>query len=241
MFQSEPGVIKVLRPKNSVAGISLLKRRAWYEGDPAPDPAPNPAPSPASGTGGSDMGKTFTQDDLNRIVGERAARAKEAAIADLLKELGMDNADTLKAKVKAQADAEAAQLSELDKANKKAADLEAKLKEAQDSAAKATQERMEERRNTAILTALTAGGSKKAQSVLNLLIAEHAADVQAAMGDDGTLDSKKVEALVTLAKKEYDGLFGTTNPGSQSHSGGKNPTPDSKLKDEIRKQIRVRY
>src|SRR3990167_691925 len=121
MFQSEPG-FKTLRTSRASA-INLLKRRAWYADEPVEEiPAPETPPAKS----GETAGKTFTQEQLDKLLGERAARAREAAIADLVKELGFDSADTLKAKAKAAAEAEAAQQTELEKAQKRIADLEKK-------------------------------------------------------------------------------------------------------------------
>ena len=61
-------------------------------------------PQPAGG-----QSRTFTQEQLDAIVGERATRAKSAAINDLLGELGFEKADELKALVQSareQADAQ---------------------------------------------------------------------------------------------------------------------------------------
>lgn len=234
MFQSEPGY-KALRTYRAGA-IDLRQRRAWYaegegEGSTETDTTQD--------KGGQHAGATFTQADVDRIVGERAKRAKDAAVADLLKELGLDSADALKAKVKAAADQEAAQLSELEKAQKRIADLEKKAQEAETKAAEATRLALEKERDSAIREALKE--AKNPAKVLTLLLASHKADVAGVMAEDGTLDAKKIGDLVTKAKKEYPEDFQSSNPGSQSHSGGRNPQPDQKLKDEIRKQIRVRY
>lgn len=85
-------------------------------------------------------GKTFTQSDVDRIVGERAKRAEESAIGSLLKDLGFEKTEDLKtlvADAKKRADAEK---SELDKANEQIATL-AKAKDAADQERAAAIER----------------------------------------------------------------------------------------------------
>jgi len=77
-------------------------------------------PQPAGG-----QSRTFTQEQLDAIVGERATRAKSAAINDLLSELGFEKADDLKALVKA---AKERQASEQTEAQKLQAQLEAAQK-----------------------------------------------------------------------------------------------------------------
>lgn len=72
----------------------------------------------SQGTGGTQGGggeAKFTQADVDRIVGERATRASESAVSKLLKELGFEKPDELKAAVKAHKDAEDAKKSELEK------------------------------------------------------------------------------------------------------------------------------
>lgn len=77
-------------------------------------------PQPAGG-----QSRTFTQEQLDAIVGERATRAKGAAISELLGELGFERADDLKALVKA---AKERQASEQTEAQKLQAQLEAAQK-----------------------------------------------------------------------------------------------------------------
>lgn len=58
----------------------------------------------------------MTQLDLDTIVGERARRAKKTAISDLLGELGVENADELKAVFEAHKAAQEAEKTDLQKA-----------------------------------------------------------------------------------------------------------------------------
>lgn len=231
MFQfSEPG-FKALRT-NRDGAINLRQRRAWSADETLEETPAKETPPPKSG---ESAGATFTQADLDRIVGKTRKEARETGIAEFLKDLGFEKPDDLKSMVTAFKSADEAEKSELEKAQKRIADLEKAKVEAETAATKAQQERMEERRNAAILTALT--GAEKPQSVLNLLLVEHAADVTALMAEDGTIDAKKVGALADKAKKEYAGMFKSGNPGSQSHSGGKTPMPD---KENLLKQIRAK-
>lgn len=219
---TQPHYLITIRPRTAPAP-RLHKRRAWYDSEPADAPPAEPAPTPDTSPGNSEgtPGATFTQADLDRIVGERAKRAKEAALGDFLKELGFEKPDDLKALVTSAKEAEAAKLSELEKAQQRIAQLEADAEKARAEAQQALQARMEERRNSAILTALK--GAEKPQSVLNLLHAEHADDVAKVMSEDGTLDSKAIDALVKKAQAEYAGLFKPGAPGSGSHAGSNLP------------------
>lgn len=105
-----------------------LDRTMWAtdEGDSGGTAAP-----PAGG-----QGRTFTQEQLDMIVGERATRAKGAAISELLGELGLEKADDLKALVKAaraKADSEQTEAqrltAQLAEAQKREATTAARLRE----------------------------------------------------------------------------------------------------------------
>jgi hypothetical protein len=65
-------------------------------------------------------GKTFTQEELDALFAQRATQARNSALSDLFKELGVENADSLKAVIKAAKDADDAQKTELQKAQDKA-------------------------------------------------------------------------------------------------------------------------
>jgi len=72
-----------------------------------------------------DESRTFTQDEVNQFVAERAKRARSAAVGDLLKELGYERVEDLRAAIRAQREAEDAGRSELEKAQARIAALEA--------------------------------------------------------------------------------------------------------------------
>jgi hypothetical protein len=69
-------------------------------------------------------GKTYTQEELDRMFGDRAKRAADAARADMLKDLGVDDPEALKALLKKQKEADDAQKSELQKVAEQLAESE---------------------------------------------------------------------------------------------------------------------
>lgn len=73
---------------------------------------------------GGQTSKTFSQEDVDRIVAERARHAKSSALGDLLKDLGFEKADELKAAIAKQREAEAAGKSELERTRELLATLE---------------------------------------------------------------------------------------------------------------------
>ena len=78
-------------------------------------------------TGDQGENATFSQDDLNRAAGNARAQGRQAAIRDLLADLGVEKIDDLKAGFKAFRDAEDRRKTELDRANEKASTLEARV------------------------------------------------------------------------------------------------------------------
>ena len=96
--------------------------------EPAGETTPPATPAtPATGTApGStgEPGKTFTQEDVNRISGEVRTSAKKTAVNDLFTELGVENKDSL-ANIIAKANDDAqANMTELQKVNTKVTELE---------------------------------------------------------------------------------------------------------------------
>ena len=237
MFQSEPGVI-TLRTRRAGA-VNLRQRRAWYadeddkgEGDAETTTDTQPVKKGSGGQGESE--RTFTQADVDLYLGNARKQARDSVTNELLKELGFEKVDDLKAMVttaKAQAEAE---LTELEKRDKEIERLKVEAQQHKEAAAKAQQSIMEERRNTAILSALKQ--AEKPQSVLNLLLIEHAEEVAGLMDAEGVIDPKKVEALAKKALTEYPGMFRSGGPGSLSNAGGRTPLADKEsLLDKLPK------
>lgn len=209
--------------------INLSKRRCWYADDPPPasdDATPtDPPETPPAKTGDTGPGTpAFTQADVDRIVGERAKRAKETAVNELLKELGFEKADDLKMIIDTERQRKEQEMSEVEKLQTKIQQLETQTQEAKAAQQQAEQAALATRRDSAIMTALV--GVEKPQSVLTLLQTEHTDQVAAVLTDAGTVDDKAVTQLVEIAKQDYAGMFTKQNggPGTGSHSGGKTPT-----------------
>lgn len=76
--------------------------------------------------------KTFTQADVDRIMGETRRTGRQAGINEFLKELGVDSPDTLKATLAEAKKAREASMTEAERANARIAELE---KQAQEAAA----------------------------------------------------------------------------------------------------------
>lgn len=80
--------------------------------------------TPAGGQSADAQGRTFSQEDVDRIVAERARHAKSSALSDLLKDLGFEKPDDLKEAVAKQREVEAASKTELERAKEQLAALQ---------------------------------------------------------------------------------------------------------------------
>ena len=78
-------------------------------------------------TGGQGSSGAFTQEDLNRAAGNARAQGRQAAIRDLLGDLGIEKLDDLKAGFKAYRDAEDRRKSDLEKAREQVSTLESQI------------------------------------------------------------------------------------------------------------------
>lgn len=181
--------------------------------------------------------KTFTQADVDRIVGERAKRAEESAIAALLKDIGFEKADDLKAMIKAAKARDDAEKSELQKAQ----DAIAALTKAKENAEKERSEAIEKAGVTLMRAAVMAEASKPEYRIRPEALADVWTFIDRSgikpkeSANGGSADGEYTgigEALKALTKAkpylaiEGDGR-GTPRPGQR--------TPGDKTKPEPRK------
>lgn len=203
----------------------MLKNVIWFD-------------APVEGGGGNPNGgggkpedkpadKTFTQADVDRIVGERAKRAEESAIGALLKDLGFEKPDDLKALVADAKKRSDAEKSELDKANEHIATL-AKAKEAADK------ERADaiERANVTLMRAAVMAEAAKAdyrikpEALADVWTFVDKSSIKPKDGADGEYTGIG-DALKALAKsKPY--LVQDGNGHGTPRPGARQPAPQSK-------------
>lgn len=170
-----------------------------------------------SGGGGNDQPRTFTQAELDRIVGERLARERDR----------YGDYDALKEKASKLDEIEAANQTELEKAQK-----------AQEAAQRQLEELKAREQRRAVSDAIRAEAIKAnavdADAVVALVLANHDLKV----GDDGKVAG--VDEVIAALTESNKRLFGTSNgqpdPDQGARSGGrptqltrdalKNMTPD---------------
>lgn len=244
MFDSQPGLFIIIRRPG---GESLAKRRCWYEGDG--ENKPNEAASDketkddgkgsGSGTGtsagqsgGQNQPETFTFTASQ--LAERLNREVVKTLNNTYSELGVKNLDELKTVVSEFAKLKDGDKTESKKLSDKIADLEKKQKEAEDRAQKAESASRLEKRNTKLLTAFK--DAEHPADVIVWLEANAKTDLDAVQGEDGTVDDKKVQALVDRVRKERPTFFKKQGPGSLSNRDGSPASLDEKKKEEARRQ-----
>jgi DNA-directed RNA polymerase beta subunit len=221
----------------------LWKRGFYFDGDKgtgggAPDPAkPDPAPGgdadpggEPGGTGGSGGTGTFTQADVDRIVGDRVKRAGKTAVADLLKALGFEKQEDLKTLVDKQKAAADAEKSELDKAKQKALEEEQKRQTAEQQLQRERVDRLIEREATSL-------GFADVTDAVALVDRAQIAE------EEGKVTGVKEALTALLTAKPHLKKQGTTDPNPApgggvpaSPAGGKQPPAKSPTEEEKRKK-----
>ena len=228
----------------STATISLRQRRRWFDGDGTPPPVPDPAagdsakpkkPDDKSGT--QPPVKTFTQEELDSIVGNRSKESRQAAVNELLKKLGLDSEDDLVKKVAEHKKAEEARLSEAEKLTKRADTAEAEKAEALKKLAVSEAARLRDRLENAVLLAAKDALAVHADDVWLWLNTNMSDDLTKAIGDDGKVNDKQIESLIGKVKEARPTYFEAQrrSPGSPSNHGGHVPDPAAPVKQQAAK------
>lgn len=198
--------------------------------NPTQTTPPETLPGKNEGQGEAGSKPTFTQEQLDKIVGERAVQAKKSALSDFLKELGLENPDDLKKIITERQQQEQASKTELQKAQDQAKTADDKYKALQQQLDAEKAARMADKRNAAVVTAAQKARANAPDDVV-LWASAHLPDELAKTIDaDGNIDEKAVNALIELVRKERKEWFGGTGPGSPSNAGGRTPEPSADAK-----------
>jgi len=187
--------------------IKQLGRTMWAPGDQGEGGATGTPP--AGGSDGSGE-RTFTQAQLDAIVGERATRAKSAAINDLLSELGLEKVDELKALVQSAREQADKQKSETQK-------LQEKLAEYEKKEASWAQQRREQALQIAVQAAAQKVGIVDAEVALALVRGQITFDDKGAPVEVEKAVSELAQAKPYLRAGAGNSV-NPTNPGRQGGS-----------------------
>lgn len=199
-------------------------------------PAPNEVPVTSQG---KDEGQgTFTQADVDRIVGERAKRAQETARKALLEDLGLSDVDSLKSLVEDARKRKEADMTEAEKARAELEKAQAKIQEAQAELARMKAQQIESARASTIKRALQSSGAQDVDELHILINAQKSDALNAIFSDGGTdADDAKLQAFVKQAQSDYARYFASAGAGSPSNAGGISPTSKAKALQEAQREI----
>jgi hypothetical protein len=211
-----------------LGGLSLRNRRTWFTdppppaGDPPPAPPVKPTPPPPA-----EDAPTLTQKQVDAIMGNTRKEASAAALSALAKELGYDSVDDMKAAAKEAKDLRDKNMSELDKATKALAKVEAEKADALALIETERAARLADRVNTRIENLARAAKASNPEDVVDFLRSKRAEDVAGLVDKDGKIDDKAAEKMVADVKKDRPSWFAVSGPGSPSNKDGRPPQPDS--------------
>lgn len=172
------------------------------EQDPAETTPPaTPPPPPSAGTT-----HTFTQEQLDALLGQKAAQAQRSSTNKLLEEFGFANKAEADKFIKDMREQQRAQMTEAERAT-------AEAKDAKAAADKALADIATERHTTAVERALIVAGAPvdKAARMVSMVTVDQGSDAAA------------ITAAVEACKGDFPALFGSTSPrppGSEPAGGG---------------------
>lgn len=190
---------------------------------PAAQNTPAQQPGTDGENSGSSNGAKFTQEHMNAEIGKARKDAREAAIADVLKELGLTSKDDLKSTIAEAQKLKQSQMSEIEKAQ---AERDAIIKERDTLLSRLTE------RETAFRQREIRGAVEKATTAMKVsdfdaiyLWAEkhHSDALNAIMAEDGAIDTKALDKLLDAVKKDKPVYFTppVQVPGSRSNNDGR--------------------
>ncbi len=169
---------------------------------------------------------------------ERLDRAKSGAVGELLKALGFEKPEDLKASLDQAKQLQQAQMSEAQKAQALATEADAKRKQAEEQLAdtnRKLQEAEAQRRKDlvdgAISLAAKEAGAEHAEDVVTWARLNKPADDLAKLVDEaGKVAADPTKKLIDEAKAARPSWFSVKGPGSPSSRGGRAPEPDADAK-----------
>jgi hypothetical protein len=191
-------------------------------------------------TGQTATEPSFTQDDVNRLVGKTRKEAREAAKLALLEELGIDDLSAIKTVLKQAKEREDAELSETQKLERelqaerqRAAQIEADMQRLRD-------EQVASKREAAFKQAVTKAGGQDVNRLFILVNAEKSADFTNLFDEQGVVDDKSMDAFIKQVQADYSNYFATAGAGSPSNAGGIAPSSQTNQKD-LEKELKRKF
>lgn len=229
-------------------GMRLHKRRAWFDDSDETDAAPGNSgedqatPGNQAGTGTTPV--TSGQDtpadneqDAYPWLGERLDRARQSAIKELLKALGVSDADALKQQLQELTTIKQERMSEQEKLQAALEKAQQKAEEAERRAGELAAQAIRDRATAAIREAAAKANAQFPEDVVTWAVSNDV-DFADLLDDGGKVKADAVQALIDQARKERPTWFGGSTPGSPSNAGGRTPEPDKKARQEASENVR---
>lgn len=226
----------------------MLHRNITYRlmntDEPTATPPDAPTPTQPDTSQGDNEGAsepTFTQAELDKIVGERAKRAKESTQSQILEQLGVDSLDSIKALLDEAKKRKEAEMSEVEKALATADKERAEKEAAKQQLADLQAQIIANKRENAFKDAIRKSGGSSEDDLYILVQAKMKDELSGAFDDNGVADDKQLEALVKQVQSAYGNYFATSGAGSPSVSGGQVPTSITEATKAAEKDIQKKF
>jgi hypothetical protein len=203
-----------------------------YEVDSTNGTATDTQPTKA---GQAEPEKLFSQEDLDKHMGSARKAGKETAIKALLEELELDSPDTLKTLVKRLKEKEESEKSEAQKLADKLVQAEKDLQAEKQARLDSEKLRLLDKRDSVLKALLS--NAHDSEGVLIILKAKYADKVASLILDNGEVDSKEAEKLVSDYKANNAYQFKGDSKGSPSNAEGRLLKPQSEVNKEVEKDI----
>lgn len=198
--------------------MSDTEQQTPEAGTPPVASTPDTSQGTANNEGATEA--TFTQAELDRIVGERAKRASEAAISKLLQSLGVENVEQAQSTFEDAKKRREAEMSELEKAQAQIEAAQKQAKEALEAKQSLEQTIIANGRKQAFLKAVADGGGSNADDLFILVNAKRANDFTAVFDEDTSPNEAKMKQFIKQVQNDFPTYFGTSGAGSPSNNNG---------------------
>lgn len=182
---------------------------------------------------------TITHKELGRIAAKEAKTAKASAEKAILEALGLSTVDEIKAIVEAKRKADESAKSETEKLLEALAQKDKELLETKQKAEQAEKRRLEAIRDSAIRNALN--DAHDTDTALLAFQTKNGAAIEALLDENGVVDAKELEKLVSTFRNGNAYLFKGTGKGSPSNNDGRVMRPNEEIAKAARQEIREKF
>lgn len=202
---------------------------------------PNEVPDTTQGNKVGDATATFTQADVDRIVGERAKRASESAKRALLEELGIEDANKLKDILSDYRSMREAEMTEAEKAKAEADKIRQEAEALRQQLENVKQQQIQSQRASVLKSKLQASGGQDVDELFIIVEAKYSTDIAELFGDGVDASEAQLKAFIQKVQQEHGRYFASAGAGSPSNAGGQIPSSKAKAIQEAEKKIAQKF